>query len=463
MFDGDGLMSAVTFTNDGKLIFRNKFVRTDGYLKDKETGKMSMRGIFGTMRSGGILQNVFQMKFKHVANTNAVYHGGKLYALWEAGIPYVVNPETLDTMGTTDLGCIPPENDSPFAAHPRFDAWTGHLGSFSCALDPVTGKTKVRLYELDTEGRSIVGRKEISFVTDGAVLLHDFLMTKNYMIFVVASAKVNNKAGLKALLGIGAFAGAVDVNNDQPFTKVILLPRLSQFDVNEDAAGMNLTDKRIKTIDIPYHFNFHFVNAYENDEGNVVFDTVQSDKIQLGFELMEKGKGVWETADFGQVYPTSLVRYVVNPATKTMVGAPKLLSAQVPEFPSVPRSLSCKQHKYCYSVGAHSLPEKNSFGLGSAPQGAILKIDCDEPTKSESYIFAADEFPGEPIFVSKQSGANEDSGYVITYVVNGNNRTTDLCIFDVEGRGSLQKGPVSRIRMPTFLPPGLHGMFVEGV
>jgi len=406
---------------------------------------------------------MFRMKFKHVANTNAIYHGGKLYALWEAGIPYVINPETLDTLGTTDLGCIPPENESAFAAHPRFDADTGNLGSFSCALDPLAGKTKVRLYELDEQGNSIVGKKEISFLTEGAVLIHDFIMTSNYMVFVVASAKVDNDAGLKALLGMGAFAGSVDVDNDQPFTKVIAIPRLDKFPLNEDADSMDLTDDRITTIDIPYHFSFHFANAFENDEGHIVFDTVQSDKVQLGFELMEKGKGVWETANFDDVYPTSMVRYGVDPSTKKIVANPKVLSTQVPEFPSVPRSLSCKKHKYVYSVGSHGEPEIKS-GIGSAPQGAILKVDCDDPANTESFIFLPHEFPGEPIFIPKEGGSNnEDSGFVMTYVVDGIKLTTDLFIFDVEGHGSLANGPVTRVRLPTFIPPGLHGMFAEGV
>eukprot|EP00961_Rhodomonas_salina_P260926 3526243-Rhodomonas_salina.2 len=37
------------------------------------------------------------------ANTNIQFCGDKLLALWEAGVPYVINPWTLATEGWDDL------------------------------------------------------------------------------------------------------------------------------------------------------------------------------------------------------------------------------------------------------------------------------------------------------------------------------------------------------------------------
>ena len=41
---------------------------------------------------------------KNVANTNAQVWGGKLLALWEAGMPFEMDRDTLDTTGATSLG-----------------------------------------------------------------------------------------------------------------------------------------------------------------------------------------------------------------------------------------------------------------------------------------------------------------------------------------------------------------------
>ena len=43
--------------------------------------------------------------------------------------------------------------------------------------------------------------------------------------------------------------------------------------------------------------------------------------------------------------------------------------------------------------------------------------------------------------------------------------TTVLAIFDVEGKGGLEKGPITRqtLLVPTFVPHLLHGNFFDGV
>jgi hypothetical protein len=46
---------------------------------------------------------------------------------------------------------------------------------------------------------------------------------------------------------------------------------------------------------------------------------------------------------------------------------------------------------------------------------------------------------------------------------DGKDRTTDFAIFDVEGKGNFEKGPVVRQRLPVFLPHMLHGNFFVGV
>ena len=57
--------------------------------------------------------------------------------------------------------------------------------------------------------------------------------------------------------------------------------------------------------------------------------------------------------------------------------------------------------------------------------------------------------------------AEEDKGFVICHVHDGRNLSTDLCIFDVQGKKALERGPIMRLRLPTFIPHGLHGTFVE--
>jgi all-trans-8'-apo-beta-carotenal 15,15'-oxygenase len=97
-FDGDGMISRITFSN-GRAHFRNRFVRTQEYLEEQKAGKILYRGVFGTQKPGGWLANALDFKLKNIANTNVIYWGGKLLALWEAAEPYRLDPYTLETLG----------------------------------------------------------------------------------------------------------------------------------------------------------------------------------------------------------------------------------------------------------------------------------------------------------------------------------------------------------------------------
>ena len=55
-FDGDGMLHAVTFTEDGA-IYRNKYVRTPKYLKETKAKKIVKRS-FGHNAPGGIRKNI---------------------------------------------------------------------------------------------------------------------------------------------------------------------------------------------------------------------------------------------------------------------------------------------------------------------------------------------------------------------------------------------------------------------
>ena len=45
------MLTAITIKNSSA-IFRNRFIRTKGYLKEKRTKRISYRGTFGTKKSG---------------------------------------------------------------------------------------------------------------------------------------------------------------------------------------------------------------------------------------------------------------------------------------------------------------------------------------------------------------------------------------------------------------------------
>ncbi|MEL6382759.1 MAG: carotenoid oxygenase family protein, partial [Cyanobacteria bacterium J06626_18] len=101
-FDGDGMISSIAF-KQGRAFYRNRFIRTEGYVAEQAAGKPLYRGVFGTQKPGGFWANLFDLRLKNIANTHVIYWGEKLLALWEAAEPHRLDPETLATMGLDHL------------------------------------------------------------------------------------------------------------------------------------------------------------------------------------------------------------------------------------------------------------------------------------------------------------------------------------------------------------------------
>ena len=52
-FDGDGMIVKIAFKN-GRAHFSNRFIRTEGFLKEQAAGKILYRGVFGTQKTRGM-------------------------------------------------------------------------------------------------------------------------------------------------------------------------------------------------------------------------------------------------------------------------------------------------------------------------------------------------------------------------------------------------------------------------
>lgn len=109
----------------------------------------------------------------------------------------------------------------------------------------------------------------------------------------------------------------------------------------------------------------------------------------------------------------------------------------------------------------------------TTPVQGLLKYDT--VTRTESVWFPQPhEFLSEPMFIPKKdsiaysdtdgvqlrSDTAEDDGYIGVYIMNGRDKVTDLLLFDAK---DISKGPITRSRLPTFVPYGLHGSFANGL
>ncbi|MFH7024846.1 MAG: carotenoid oxygenase family protein [Heteroscytonema crispum UTEX LB 1556] len=434
-FDGDGMISRITFSN-GRAHFRNRFVRTTGYLEEQKAGKILYRGVFGTQKPGGWLANILDVKLKNIANTNVIYWGNKLLALWEAAEPHRLDPQTLETLGREYFNGVLSEGEA-FGAHPRFDP-SSNLDNGAPSLVNFSIKpglsTTITIFELNPAGEVV--RKHAHSVP-GFCFIHDFVITANYCIFFQNPVAFNP---IPFALGMRSAGECIKFQPNQP-TRVIIIPR------NPTPLKSPLTkggDRGVKILETHSGFVFHHTNAFEQGD-EIIIDSIcyeslpevepESDFRQVNFEALKPGQ-LW--------------RFYLNLQDKTV--RRDLIESRCCEFPSIHPDKEARPYRYLYMGAAHA-------ETGNAPLQAFLKVDL-ESGERQLWSAAPRGFASEPIFVPRPNSQEEDDGWVLALVYDSAHHRSDVVILDAK---NFNNGPVARLHLKHHIPYGLHGNFTSEV
>jgi len=422
-FDGDGMINAIAFSQ-GRAYFRSRFVKTEGYLAEQAAGQILYRGVFGTQKPGGWLANAFDLNLKDIANTQVIYWGDKLLALWEAASPHRLDPGTLETLGKETLNGIL-QNDAAFSAHPRID-----LGSDSretrlvnFGLKPGLSTT-VTIYELNLAGEVV---QQHARSLPGFAFLHDFAITPNYCIFFQNPVSLNP---IPYVLGLRGPGECLKFRSDQP-TRVWIIPR--------NPSG------KMQVLETNACFVFHHANAFEQ-EGEILVDSICYENFPAIDHHLD-----FREIEFATLPPGQLWRYRLNLQTKT--AERQLLEKRCCEFPYIHPQRLGKPYHQVYLAAAHD-------SEGNAPLQAILKLNLDSDVR-EIWSAAPRGFVGEPVFVPRpgQSQSNpEQDGWLLTLVYDAAHHRTDVVILAAD---RISEGPIARLHLKHHIPYGLHGSFTS--
>lgn len=422
-FDGDGMVCAITFGRD-RVHFRNRFVRTEGYLAEQEARKISYRGVFGTQKSGGWLNNVFDFRLKNIANTNVIYWGDKLLALWEAAEPHRLDPYSLETIGLDYLDGIL-EPGEAFGAHPwvdpscRLDSGAPCLVNFALKVGL---STTITIYELSPTGKL---RRKHPHSIPGFAFIHDFAITPNYCILFHNPVTFNP---LPFILGLRGAGECIKYQPRKP-TRIVVIPRTPPY-------------QGVKILETQAGFVFHHANAFELED-KIYVDSIcyqsfpevepHSDYQQVNFEALDPGQ-LW--------------RFTLDLAAEKIES--QTLENRCCEFPTINPDNVGRPYRYLYIGAAHK-------PTGNAPLQAILRLDL-ETGDQQLWSFAPKAFIGEPVFVPKPNAQAEDEGWVLTVIYDGEHHRSDVVILDGQ---DLHKGPIARVHLKHHIPYGLHGSWTN--
>lgn len=416
LFDGDGHINRFAFTDDG-VLYRNRYVRTREFLAEEAARRILYRN-FGTNIPGGLHKNLFRTRFKNVANTSVIHHAGRLWALWEAGLPHRLDFDSLDTLARDDLGgalrnpgglierLVAPE--LPFSAHPRVCPDTGDLYNFGLAL---TGtRARLCLYRIDPRG-AVAAREFLDL--PGAYFVHDFVLTARHRVFFLTPTTFDLA---RMLLGLATPLAAMRPRA-RP-TEVLVVDR--------HGTGA-------RRIHVPGCFIFHFPNGYEDERDTLVVDAFRMDRFP---DLAPR------PGDTG-VQPR-LTRYRLDLARGLATEEP--LAEHRAEFGVVRPDRIGRPHRHIWAAAAApERPEPIFTGL--------LKLDCH--TRDVRFRDFFPHLTGEPVFVPRPGGTAEDDGWLLSLHYVDDERTCHLLVLDARDLAT-----VCRLRLPHTTPLGFHGTFV---
>ncbi len=169
---GDGMIHGFFLEPNqegGRAHYRNRWVRTPRWQAENQAGR-PLFGFPGAPSDPSVADVP-----RGAANTNVVHHAGKLMALHEQSEPFELDPQGLERGGFMNTG-------GKFTAHPKMDPETGEMVWFGYFAGPQRFSNLIDYGVTDKTGK--VTRRD-RFAAPYASVIHDFIVTRNYVMFPV--------------------------------------------------------------------------------------------------------------------------------------------------------------------------------------------------------------------------------------------------------------------------------------
>ena len=131
------------------------------------------------------------------------------------------------------------------------------------------------------------------------------------------------------------------------------------------------------------------------------------------------------------------------------------------ELPITSWDYTGEQYEHMYLSTSVGRTAEGVNGPMQALTKASIKPDSKELYYEEQWVPGDRKFAMEPFFVPRPGGTAEDDGWVVALVhdaayekSNFGGRGTEMVIIDAQ---KFAEGPVARLRLPTYVPFGVHG------
>ena len=412
--DGDGKVVMFRFEN-GHVDFKTRYVRTERFLLQEK----HRRALFGRYRNRYTRDPIAKGCNPGTANTNVVWHAGKLLALKEDDLPIEIDPYTLETIRRYDYdGGI---KSVWLSAHPHLDQTTNELLTFAYQAKG-DGTTDMAYYVIGPDGKV---KHEVWFNAPWPGIMHDFAICDKYVIFpffpLLTDVDVLKKGG-----------PFYQWHPDKE-TMVAIVPRYGTAD-------------QIRWFRGPTSFAGHMMNG-SSDGAKVSFDVCLSRGNSFAFFPNHDGTPPDPTQ--GAPY---LTRLTFDLAANTEEYRSERLYDWLCEMPrSDDRYYGSGKYRHGYVV-CH---DPTRVWAGGISLSSVGHFDHNAG-KAHSWNPGENSGVQEPLFAPRKPNSPEGDGYLLALVNRMSENRSDLAILDAQTLelAALVKLPM-RVRM-TF-----HGMWVS--
>jgi len=420
-FDGDGMIHGFFFEN-GRCDYRNRWVQTERFLREREAGESLLGGLAdmaaGAPEAEGLNSNA--------ANTNIVWHGGKLLALWEAGPPTELDPVSLETRGLWQFdGELTRQIDPALAgnedgivpgimtAHPKMDPDSGEMHFFG--YSPIPPYLTYRV--ADRDGRLIRSEEiDVPF----ASMMHDFIVTDAHVIFPVFPGVFD----LELIEKTGTALGW----QPERGSHIGVMPR--------DGGNADVV-----WVQADPCYVFHPMNAHSEGD-RVIAEVARYPKLPLfGVEGAEAA---------------TLYRWTIDLASGTLKEEP--LDDCPTEFPRLDERFAGKPYRHGYAGGGvRSMASTDEFNADPIFD-SVLHYDLQTGSR-RTHTLPVGDAVGEPVFVPRSADAEEGDGFVLALAYRGAENRSDLLVLDAQ---NIEAEPLATVQLPHRVPFGFHGNWRQG-
>lgn len=411
LLDGDGLIQSFRIW-DGRVFYRNRFVRTTKYLKETAMNKFLL-DTWSTLVPGGETQE----EFRGQAGVTIFFRNGKLYAFDdENGPPWELNPLTLRTVGASRLG-LPEELPYDFEAHSKIDGQTDDWTLFTISQDK-------RTYNIVTLNPNGSFKQQQAVQMPRFTHLHDYFVTNQYVVFNLHPMEIEvQRIGQRE----SSFIEAMRWRPEQGNILVVVdrSGQTSPIQLTTDAAWM-----------------WHALNAYEAN-GEIIADFVGYDNPDHFVGSDPVLASLMRGHQSEQKFPGTIRRYIINLASQTVYQ--EIINDANHDFPFVNQRHSCHKHRFGY------------FTNGILPTG-IKRVDVQNGD-SQGYEFGEGIYCFEPVFAplpgfDYTADLSVEPGWLLVEGLNGLTKRGFLAIFAAD---RVSDGPIAIAHLLHHVPYNFHG------